>query len=38
VKVGEGESAARWRLENPAAARAWLAGWLEKCAPASTPT
>jgi trehalose 6-phosphate phosphatase len=31
VKVGEGESAARWRLENPAATRAWLAGWLEKC-------
>lgn len=36
VKVGEGESAARWRLENPAAARAWLAGWLEQCASAST--
>jgi trehalose 6-phosphate phosphatase len=31
VKVGEGESAARWRLPNPAAARAWLAGWLEEC-------
>ena len=29
VKVGEGPSAARWRLENPAAARAWLGGWLE---------
>jgi trehalose 6-phosphate phosphatase len=36
VKVGEGESAARWRLANPAAARAWLAGWLEKCGSAST--
>jgi len=36
VKVGEGESAARWRLESPAAARAWLAGWLEQCASAST--
>jgi len=29
VKVGEGPSAARWRLENPAAARAWLQGWLD---------
>jgi trehalose 6-phosphate phosphatase len=29
VKVGEGPSAARWRLENPAAARAWLGAWLE---------
>src|SRR5687767_6827706 len=24
VKVGEGPSAARWRLENPAGARAWM--------------
>jgi trehalose 6-phosphate phosphatase len=29
VKVGEGSSNARWRLENPAAARAWLAAWLD---------
>ena len=29
VKVGEGASAARWRLENPAAARAWLGAWLD---------
>jgi trehalose 6-phosphate phosphatase len=29
VKVGEGASAARWRLADPAAARAWLGGWLE---------
>ena len=29
IKVGEGESVARWRLPNPATARAWLAGWLE---------
>jgi len=36
VKVGEGASAARWRLENPAAARAWLDAWLEKCGSAST--
>jgi trehalose 6-phosphate phosphatase len=36
VKVGEGESAARWRLENPAAARAWLVAWLEECGSAST--
>jgi len=28
VKVGDGPSAARWRLENPAAARAWLGEWL----------
>jgi trehalose 6-phosphate phosphatase len=29
IKVGEGESVARWRIENPAAARAWLRGWLD---------
>ena len=29
IKVGEGPSAARWRLENPAAARAWLSAWLD---------
>ena len=29
VKVGEGPSAARWRLQDPAAARAWLGEWLE---------
>jgi trehalose 6-phosphate phosphatase len=29
VKVGEGPSAARWRLESPAAARAWLGAWLD---------
>ena len=28
VKVGEGESAARWRLPNSAAVRAWLAGFV----------
>jgi trehalose 6-phosphate phosphatase len=27
--VGEGPSAARWRLQDPAAARAWLGEWLE---------
>jgi trehalose 6-phosphate phosphatase len=32
VKVGEGPSAARWRLESPAGARAWLQAWLEQCA------
>jgi trehalose 6-phosphate phosphatase len=36
VKVGAGPSAARWRLENPAAARAWLQAWLEQCGSAST--
>jgi trehalose 6-phosphate phosphatase len=29
VKVGEGPSAARWRLPSPAAARTWLQEWLE---------
>lgn len=29
VKVGEGDSAARWRLEGPAAVRAWLAAAIE---------
>jgi trehalose 6-phosphate phosphatase len=29
VKVGEGPSVARWRIDNPAAARAWLRGWLD---------
>jgi trehalose 6-phosphate phosphatase len=32
VKVGEGPSAARWRLDNPAAARAWLGAWLDHAA------
>jgi trehalose 6-phosphate phosphatase len=32
VKVGEGPSAARWRLDDPAAARAWLGAWLEQAA------
>jgi trehalose 6-phosphate phosphatase len=32
VKVGEGPSAARWRLADPAAARAWLGAWLEQAA------
>ena len=32
VKVGEGPSAARWRLESPAGARAWLQAWLEHAA------
>ncbi len=29
IKVGAGDSAARWRLANPQAARAWLRAWLE---------
>ena len=29
IKVGEGASAARWRLENPTSTRAWLQAWLE---------
>lgn len=31
IKVGAGQSAARWRLANPAAARAWLHEWLAQC-------
>lgn len=29
VKVGEGDTAARWRLSDPAAARAWLAEYAK---------
>jgi trehalose 6-phosphate phosphatase len=29
IKVGAGETAARWRLANPSAARAWLREWME---------
>lgn len=36
VKVGPGETAARSRLANPDAARAWLRAWLETCGSAST--
>ena len=28
IKIGEGETAARWRLPNPAAAKAWLGAWM----------
>ena len=31
IKVGAGDSAARWRLPDPAAARAWLREWLNAC-------
>jgi trehalose 6-phosphate phosphatase len=31
IKVGPGATAARWRLANPAAARAWLNDWLAQC-------
>jgi trehalose 6-phosphate phosphatase len=31
VKVGSGSTIARWRLANPAAARAWLQDWLAQC-------
>jgi trehalose 6-phosphate phosphatase len=30
IKVGPGPSDARWRLSDPSAAKAWLAGWLER--------
>jgi len=29
IKVGAGESSARFRLPDPAAARAWLSGWAD---------
>jgi len=29
VKVGAGQTAARWSVPDPAAARAWLAQWIE---------
>lgn len=29
VKVGDGATAARWRLADPASARAWLTGWAD---------
>jgi trehalose 6-phosphate phosphatase len=32
VKIGAGPTDARWRLANPAAARAWLSDWLKTCA------
>jgi trehalose 6-phosphate phosphatase len=28
IKIGPGPTAARWRLQDPAAARAWLNAWL----------
>ena len=31
IKVGPGDTQARWRLANPAAARTWLREWLETC-------
>lgn len=31
VKVGEGPTAARWRLAGPEQARAWLGAWLKTC-------
>ena len=31
IKVGPGTTVARYRLSNPAAARAWLQDWLEQC-------
>src|SRR6185295_8277270 len=30
VKIGEGDSAARWRLADPAAAKSWLGAWQDK--------
>jgi trehalose 6-phosphate phosphatase len=30
IKVGQGATAARWRLPSPAAAKAWLGAWMDK--------
>jgi trehalose 6-phosphate phosphatase len=30
VKVGQGQTAARWRLADPAAAKAWLGAWMDR--------
>jgi trehalose 6-phosphate phosphatase len=30
IKVGAGPTDARWRLKDPAAAKAWLAAWIEQ--------
>ena len=30
IKIGSGPTDARWRLDNPAAAKAWLAAWVNK--------
>jgi trehalose 6-phosphate phosphatase len=30
IKVGPGDTDARWRLANPAAAKAWLGAWMDK--------
>ena len=30
VKIGRGETAAHWRLADPAAAKAWLAAWMDQ--------
>jgi len=39
IKVGPGESGARWRLADAAAVRHWLAAYIEQCArlPAGVP-
>jgi trehalose 6-phosphate phosphatase len=31
IKIGAGPTDARWRLQDPAAAKAWLAAWVAKC-------
>jgi trehalose 6-phosphate phosphatase len=30
IKVGDGETAARWRLADPTAAKAWLGAWMDR--------
>ena len=31
IKVGDGPTEARWHLDSPAAARAWLRQWQQAC-------
>jgi trehalose 6-phosphate phosphatase len=30
IKIGEGPTEARWRLKDPAAAKGWLAAWIDQ--------
>ncbi len=38
IKVGPGPTDARWRLANPAGAKAWLGAWMDRFGRAGTTT
>ncbi len=38
IKVGPGPTDARWRLANPAGAKAWLGAWMDKFGRAGVTT